>query len=360
MGKSIEEKIEGYKKFWRREKVKRPLIGYDIGGYHPLKRFKALRKLRGKYLLPDFLNVSDYLDDYRHFYQQSIEVNDDLIKGVTPIPALPWMEAMLGCPIMVSGETIWAEERKASWEELHDLSLTDDNGWLIKYLEFLAKLSEDAKGEYPVGTSVLRGVTDLIGVLRGYSEALIDCMERPDKVKALANRCTEAIMKANNKQYEVIKPFHGGYFIEQFSVWAPDKIVRMQNDATGVYSPHLYKDLIQEFDQMIASSFPYALIHLHPTSFFLLDSFLEIEEINLFEMNKDVGGLSTEEMIPYLKKVQDKDRCLLIRGQLTENDLELIKKSLSPVGLCLQIVKENSAEAKEHLKIVEKVFSVDY
>lgn len=50
----------------------------------------------------------------------------------------------------------------------------------------------------------------------------------------------------------------------------------------------LYQDFIQEHNIMIAASFPYTFIHLYSTSLFLLDYFLEIEEINLFEINKDV------------------------------------------------------------------------
>jgi len=357
MSKSSEEKIEGYKKFWNREEVKRPLIGYDVGGYHPFKRFKAMKKLKErKYLLPELLNPDEYINDYQDFYLESTGVDDDLIKGVTPIPAIPWMEAMLDCPVEISGESIWAKERKASWDELDGISLAYDNNWFLKYLEFLEVLVENADGEYPVGPPILRGITDLIGALRGHTEALIDCMENPDKIRELALCSAEAFIKVNKKQYEVIKPFHGGYFVEQFSVWAPDKIVRMQNDATAVYSPKLYKDLIQKYDRMIAVSFPYTLIHLHSSSLFLLDYFLEIDEINLFEINKDVGGMVLNEMVPYLKKVQANERCLLIRGKLTKDDLKLIKESLSPVGLCLQIVKENAAEAKEHLNIVNKIF----
>jgi len=170
------------------------------------------------------------------------------------------MEAMLGCPVEISGESIWGRERDADWDELDDLKLDDDNSWLQKYLEFLAALVETAGGEYPVSQPILRGVTDLLGALRGNSQALIDTMETPDIVKKVAGVCADAIIKVTQKQYDIIQPFHGGFLIEQFGMWAPDKLVRLQEDVSAVYSPDAYCGLIQEYDRAIAGVFPYCLI----------------------------------------------------------------------------------------------------
>jgi hypothetical protein len=216
---------------------------------------------------------------------------------------------------------------------------------LRKYLEFLEALVGCAEGKYPVGQPLLRGVTDLAGTLRGHTQALIDCVETPERFRDLSRRCTEAFIKVLQAHYRIIKPYHGGHFIEQFSLWAPDRIVRLQEDASAVYSPNLYRNLIQENDRLIAQAFPLSLIHLHSSSLFLLDSFLEIEEIDVFQINKDAVGMSFAEMLPYLKRVQEDKRCLLIRGILTENDLKLVKENLSPAGLLLQVVADNAAEA---------------
>jgi hypothetical protein len=78
-----------------------------------------------------------------------------------------------------------------------------------------------------------------------------------------------------------------------------------------------------------------------------LDYFLEIEEIDVFQINRDVVGMRREEMIPYLKKVQDQKRRLLIRGSLTKDDLHLIHANLSPVGLILQIVLKHADAADD-------------
>jgi hypothetical protein len=83
-----------------------------------------------------------------------------------------------------------------------------------------------------------------------------------------------------------------------------------------------------------------------------LDYFLEIEEIDVFQINRDVVGMPTEEMIPYLKKVQNQKRRLLIRGVLTKDDLRLINANLSPTGLILQIVLNDAVETEDYIKFI--------
>ncbi len=355
--KHVDDKIKDYLKFWNLEDTARPLIGFDVGGFFPFQWFGALKEIgENVWLQPDHLVVEKYLNDYTKVYQRASNVHDDLIKGVSPIPAIPWMEAMLGCPVEISGDSIWGRERDADWEELDGLSLEGNNPWFKKYLEFLEALVGNAEGEYPISQPILRGITDLVGALRGNNQALIDTMEAPERVKDLAKRCTEALIQVTRKQYEIILAFHEGYLIEQFGMWAPDKIVRLQEDLSAVYSPRIYCDLIQEFDREVAAAFPYCLIHLHNSSLFLLDYFLEIEDIDVFQINRDVVGMSTEEMIPYLKKVQDQNRRLLIRGALTEEDLTLMKTHLSPRGLILQIVLNNAEKVPVYTEFINALF----
>ncbi|RJQ55115.1 MAG: hypothetical protein C4530_16410 [Desulfobacteraceae bacterium] len=354
---SVEEKLEGYRKFWNLEDVGRPLIGFDVGGFFPFQWFSALREIKeSAFLKPEHLVVQKYLEDYTRLYKRSSSVNDDLIKGVSPIPAVPWMEAMLGCPVEISGDSIWGKERNAAWEDLADLSLTDDNPWLRKYLEFLEALVKNAAGEYPVSQPILRGISDMAGALRGNNQALLDSMESPDRFKDLSARCTDALIKVTRKQYEIIRPFHGGYLVEQFGMWAPDVIVRLQEDVSAVYSPKTYCGLIQEFDRQVAAAFPCCLIHLHNSSLFLIDYFLDIEEIDVFQINRDLVGMSTQEMIPYLQKVQKRNRRLLVRGPMSFEDLQMMKDSLSPTGLILQIVLNNADKTGAYTEFINRLF----
>jgi hypothetical protein len=53
-------------------------------------------------------------------------------------------------------------------------------------------------------------------------------------------------------------------------------------------------------------------------------------------------------MMPFLKKVRERGKRLLIRGKLDHDDLKLLRSELPPDGLYLQIVVETPAETKRY------------
>ncbi len=354
---TLDEKIARYREFWDLKPVEKPLVGFDVGGWFPFERYADLRGIPEKgFIEPEALDAKRCLPDYRAFMERSLEVEDDLIKGVCPISAIPWMEGILGCRLQRSGQTVWAQERKAEWDALADLAASPEATWFKKYVEFVKVLTEEAAGRYPVGVPILRGVTDMMGALRGHTETIIDFLENPDEAQALAARAADALIALTKAHHAATETFRGGYFIEQYSMWAPGPIVRLQEDASAVISPTIYRDFIQPNDRKIAGAFPYSLIHLHSSSLFILDDFLAVKEIGVFQINRDVGEMGMPELMPYLKRIQAAGRRIFLRGPIPAEDLELVKKELSPTGLMVQPVVANPEEARELSAAAAKIF----
>ena len=78
---------------------------------------------------------------------------------------------------------------------------------------------------------------------------------------------------------------------------------------------------------------------------FILDAFLEIEELRCLEINNDAIGPPLAEMLPYFQMVQKAKRSLLIRGSLAPDDARLLMDSLDPRGLYLLVVVKDRREA---------------
>ncbi|HCM28421.1 MAG TPA: hypothetical protein DIC34_18135 [Treponema sp.] len=346
----LDGKLELYRNFWDMKPVSRPMVGFDVGGWFPFQRYADLRNIQEKgFIEPEMLDARRCLPDYDAFMARCLEVDDDFIKGVCPVSAIPWMEGMLGCALQRSGQSVWAVERMASWEELSGLALSAesaDNPWFRKYIEFVRVLTERAGGRYPVGLPILRGVTDVMGALRGHTEAIIGLMEDPAEATAFAGRAAEVLIALTKAHHAATVPFRGEHFIEAYSMWAPGPLVRMQEDATAVYSPDLYRNIVLEADRRIARAFPYSIIHLHSSSLFLLDDFLSIKEIGVFQVNRDVGEMGLPDLIPYLKRIQEEGRRIFLRGPLDKDDFELVAKNLSPIGLMVQSVVGSAEEAR--------------
>jgi hypothetical protein len=353
----LAEKIQGYESYWKRAAVDRPLLGFDISGFDFFKRFRAFQGDDApKRLTPQSINPGDFIDDYEQFYQDSTQVKDDFIKGISPVPSVPWAELMLGCDNKLAPGSIWALESNASWDALESVEFDPNNPWVLKYLEFLAALTKLGGERYPVSQPIIRGISDLHGALRGHYQSLLDLMEEPQLCKELFDRLTDFLLGLFKLQTAAIPPFKGGYAQEMYGLWAPEIFVRIQEDATSNYSPKLYEELLLEPNRRLAAAFPCTMIHLHNSSLFLLDLFLQIEEIKCFQINMDTTGMTLAEEIPYLQKIQQADRCLLLRGNYSPDDLKRIKKHLDPSGLAVQTVLYKTEEALEYRKLVDDLW----
>ncbi|MBN1936524.1 MAG: hypothetical protein JW934_17815 [Anaerolineae bacterium] len=110
----------------------------------------------------------------------------------------------------------------------------------------------------------------------------------------------------------------------------------------------LDRQFVQPIDREIARHYPCAFIHLHSTSMFLLDAFLEIEELRCFQINYEVhtGGPPMARMLPYFKMVQAAERSLLVRGSFTPDELRLLLDALAPRGLYVYAMVEQMTEVE--------------
>jgi hypothetical protein len=346
MPSSLEEKIKKYLAFWNNDPVERPIVGFSLGGWFSFQSYSAIQKYRGvERLTPDMLSPERYFDDYDRIVAPFEKIEDDVIHSVAPFPAFPWLEAMLGIPTRVGNESIWAKEGGFDYRDTGKLNLSRDNPWRKKYLEFVSAL-QDRYGElYPVGQPILRGPADLVAALRGSQQMIFDLYDCPDDFQRLCRVCTEFAIGLVRDQLAITRPFHGGYEVESFTLWAPGGIVRMQEDASALFSPDLYTSYLQGEDRRMADAFPYQVIHLHSSSLHLLDRFAEIESLRCIEINKDQGGWGVPRMLPLFKRVQARGKSLIVRGKLDAEDLAVLRQGLSPNGLYLQVVVETPEEA---------------
>jgi hypothetical protein len=248
--------------------------------------------------------------------------------------------------VQIGNESIWAEEGGFSYADLPRVDFSDANPWRRKYLEFVGTLKRHFRHRVPVGQPILRGPSDMIAAMRGSSEMIFDLYDHRSAFHTLATRCTDFAVGLIHAQHDITGPFAVGYLIEQLGLWAPDRLGRLQEDSSALFSPALYSELLQPYDRRMADAFPYSAIHLHSSSLFLLDRILEVETLGCIQINKDVGNAAIAEMMPFFTMVQERKRSLLIRGKLDLDDLALLRTRLSPDGLYLQVVVETAAETR--------------
>ena len=342
-------KIAGYRAFWERSPARRPLVGFSIKSWFPLQEFSASAAWQDSNVLtPGMVDPEAFLDDQERLLREGEVMGDDILRGACPSQAVPWLDGMLGAVLRILPGTVLGVERTLPWDELESVRLDPGNPWFVKYVDFVESLVRRSAGRYPVSHGTLIGPSDILALLRGHTRSVLDLAEYPDETRRLLRRCGDVFRQVTEEAWKRIPLFHGGYYDAQYQLWSPGPIVRLQEDASGTFSPRLYRERLQPVDREVARHFPNAFIHLHANSMFLYDLFLEVEEIRCFQVNYEVrsGGPPVAGMIPAFRKIQAAGRPLLVRGSFTPDELRLLAGSLDPRGLYLYLMVGSLREAE--------------
>jgi hypothetical protein len=353
--------FEAYKKqhmdFWNLAEVRQPLIGFTIGtgldSWSYWQDNKAARKLLDKnQIFAGDINPKDFVDDQLKYLESSERFEDDVCRTAMPLASIPWMEAILGCPVLATGANMKSGKILDRAGSLKPDPFDPDNPWVLKYLEFIEVYTQAFGKRFPIAQSVLRGPSDLACALMGAEEATMALTTEPEEMKQLLNYVTEQLSEFLKLQLRYLPEFKDGYVIGQYEIWAPGQAIRIQEDFSVMYSPQLYSEFLKPLDERLAEIVPHNLLHLHASSLFLIDHFLSIPKIKAFQVTKDPGGARLSDMMPALQKIQEARKPLIVKGQFDDRDLILMKGNLSVLGLCIQPVVSSQSEAVKILRIL--------
>ena len=346
----IEERLALHRAFWEREKQPRPLAAFRVGDFFFSRHFKAAHDLLvpDTSITPEMLDVTAFLSDYERMFQESEAIGQDGFWTGEPFTGIPWMEAILGCPVRAGRESFTSRPWLSSpTDALEKVRFDPQSPWLKKYLEFTAALVQQSRGRFPVGMPIMRGPTDMLGALLGQQAMVLALMlEDPAVMRRLIERVTRAFVSVIEAQRRLVPAFHGGTALGFYHVWAPGPSIWWQDDLSAILSPKVYREFFLDSARLILAGHPYTAFHLHPASFFIIDELLGLEGLRVIQVNKDVGGPSVKEMLPVLSKIMQ-TRGLILWGDLTIEDLEVVKRNLPCRGLGLHEVAPSLAEAHE-------------
>lgn len=344
--KSIEERVEQFKSFYRKEN-ERPLLGFFFGSEYPVHRYPAAKSIpENVYLNPGHFDTDRYLDDFDYLFEKHEECGGDFIWSSSIYWGIPWVEAALGCPIILSSYASGSihAEPLPGFKGPDDISeFSFDNPWVIKAIEFLERTEKRSNGRYPLATTRMRGISDLLSLLYGTENLIFAMLERPDEVKSVAEKLTGFWIQFGKMQIDRIPKFHGGTGSFYYNAWAPEGTIWHQEDAAALLSPELYDAFIREWDEIIVNAFDGCIMHQHSNGYFPYDFYIKMN-FTVLELHIDSGGPSAEELKPVYDKIM-KQKPLIIWGEIPEKDLDWIFSNLPPEGLAIITVVESAKES---------------
>ena len=345
--RSIEERVTRFMQFYRRQND-RPLLGFFYGSEYPIHRYETGTTIPvGRTLTPDDFPVEPYLDDYDRLFDLHEACGGDFIWSASIFWGIPWLEAALGCPIQLSSYESGSihTEKPVGFRSADDIPVFSmDNPWVAKAVEFLERSAERSNGRYPLATTRMRGISDLLAVLYGDQEFIFTMLSDPDEIKRAADRLADFWIAFGKMQIERIPLFHGGTGSFYYNAWAPEGTIWHQEDAVALLSPDLFDRFIRDVDSKIASAFDGCIMHQHSTGYVPTERYLEMD-FTAMELHIDAGGPSAEQLFETHKMILAQ-KPLLIWGDIPETDLDWIFSKLPHEGLAVQTVVGSAEQAE--------------
>jgi hypothetical protein len=342
--KSMEERVELFKAYHRRVNV-RPLFGFFKGSEYPLFRYPFSRSLpEGRALRPDDFDISAFVADAEQLFLEHEACGGDFIYSASAFWGIPWLEAALGCPIFASQTTgsIYCEPPpEFTPDALPEFSR--DNPWMRLMVEMLEALKAKSGGRFPLATTRMRGVADLLSALYGGDNLVYAMFDHADEITRVAQQVTDLFIQCGALQLEHIPAFHGGIGSFYYHMWAPAGTVWHQEDAAALLSPDLYAEFIEPCDRRIVAAFPHVVMHQHSTGFVPTDTYLDMG-MSVLELHIDSGGPSAKDLFERHLAIL-KQRPLLIWGDIPKADLDWLFSKLPPKGLAIITVVESPEQA---------------
>lgn len=333
------QQVTKYKRWLKREAVDRPMLGL-LWEPHipPLPGFVEQLGV-GSEVRPDHIIPNTFLPWIEQWHDRCTGLLADTFQPFSPTFGIPWVEAIVGCPIIAEPGSLWAKPILASYVNRRPILLDRENPWLRKLVEILKVMVHHSDGRYPVALPAMHGPLDTLAGMRSAEVMCLDFIEETDNVLSILDELAQLYIEVCEILLDVIPPYQGGY-VTRMHLWGPGRAITPQNDTATLISPQMYRRYVLPTDQKIVAHFPCQSYHLHSSEFHIFDLLLGIKELTALQVSLEhtLGGRSLEFMLPFIKRILEIKPLILVVCDFETANICLAE--LPSSGLCLMIAPD--------------------
>ena len=296
--------------FWSKKKADRPPVGiYDERIYLPIQFLR--RPFTSGTVSPQDVTGQSVMTEYEYSFAHRAVSCDDFVAFSAAWRAVPWLEACCGCPVRYAEGSLAPQHFVASVEDLASLPIPAPNGWFECLGRETKRLEVQAPSDCYISPSILRGPSDVLAAMRGIDQFFLDLCEKPRVVATVAARVSRVLIDAVDLHYSLVKPKLAG-FGHIFGYWAPGQTVVIQEDAMGMCSPAMYRDIFMPCDaEVVRRLGEHVLFHLHSTGCKHYKHVLGIPGVAGLEVAMESIGPSLLDLVPVFREILEKSRLIL-------------------------------------------------
>ena len=249
-------------------------------------------------------------------------------------------------------DTIWIHPTLTDWNDAPDWERDwDDDGWR-KLKRIYAEVCRGAEGRYSVGLPPLLVPNDLLPLLRGSEDFLLDLVERPRLVRE-----TLGVMQANFvrmwNELDAMREPSSGYG-NWWPIWCPERLRIIQSDVSCMISSEMFESFIVPEIQALGEDVDHLFYHLDgPDAIRHLEMICSVPKIKAIQWVPGAGNPGHGSCwMDLFKKVQSLGKAIWVHSGLDQ--LETYFQELDPRLLLLSAGASSVEDAQEvKRKLVE-------
>ena len=350
--KDIKTVIKRYEAFWNKDKLDRiPIrISFPVGSLSASESYYEIKtKIKKSEHWEDIV-----LDPQKHFayWDRQLKARASLMDDSIPTapvdfgPAL--MCGIMGADIFFSNGSSWSKNPLQNWTDLERYNVNLDNKWLQKVILTTKYFLEKCEKKFAVGLPNLTGAGDIVTCLRGATQVCLDFYEYPKEIHRLLKKSMESYNKVMDILLDIIPRYFGGT-CEGYMMWTPGRGNWLACDLSVMISPDHYRKYIYQYDQEIVDHLDNCWMHVHSGGAYMIGEFIKLNGLKGIQIVNDrLAGPTIKELLPIMKKVQEKYPLILRKYSIAE--IKEILPDLSPVGLFIDTQCSSFQEAENMLQ----------
>lgn len=256
-----------------------------------------------------------------------------------------------GQPVF-GADTVWHDPVINSLDEADKIHFDEDNYYWKIHLETVQYFSEKCAGQKLLGMTDFGGPADWISTLMGTEKFLFASIEEPEKMRNFALRLVQECSRAYDILYPMIISRNDG-LVNWMPVWFDGRLGTIQDDMAINFSPEMYKEIFAPAMREQAAHTERTVLHWHDGCAHHLDTFLNIDEIDLIQYGHDPNTGPFRGKINDMKAIQSTGRALFI-SCIDACDAKFFIDNLKPSGLFMIIDTTSDEESKKMEENVNK------
>lgn len=333
------------------------IIGNVNGFSDAVKRYHTLSC--------DYNNIS-LTEKYTNPHKRALINHHKLINENFPLNTLPVSDTdigpgslalFLGCEPLFSEDTVWFKPISyPTLDGFDTLRFNTENKWWQITRDTLINCKNLSENNYLVGAPDLIENLDILALLRGPENLMMDMLDNPDKVKEKLWEINGVWQKAYNEIYNIIKLDDGSSCSGAFRLWGPGKTMKVQCDESAMISTKMFEEFVMPPLKAQCKTLDNVMYHLDGTAAIKhLDALLDMEEMHAIEWTPEAGIESggNKRWFEMYKKILRSGKSLQVVG-IKSNEILSMLDALGDNGIYFICDFKNEQEAESTGDILSK------